>query len=83
MSPGKEGRGGWSFCIRPVARCFVRLRCLECPEEEDMEPMRARSVRTRRRGGRRCVTGVGASRSGTFEKQELGEPVSSEPWRAR
>ena len=31
----------------PVARGFVRLRCLECPEAAEMEPMRARSMRRR------------------------------------
>ena len=48
--PG-EGEGIYvareGVLLHPVARCFVRLRCLECPKETDMEPMRARSVRRR------------------------------------
>ena len=48
--PG-EGDGTYvareGLLLYPVARCFVRLQCLECPKEEDMEPMRARSVRRR------------------------------------
>ena len=47
------GEGDGAYVARegalrhPVARGFVRLRCLECPEEAGMEPMRARSVRRR------------------------------------
>ena len=48
--PG-EGEGIYvareGVLLHPVARCFVRLRCLECPKATDMEPMRARSVRRR------------------------------------
>ena len=45
--PG-EGEGIYvareGVLLHPVARCFVRLRSLECPKETDMEPMRARAA---------------------------------------